>query len=693
MTLPIERARTRKPITWLTIIGVILLPVVIGGILVAALYNPTDRLGNMRAAIVNDDKPVTLGGQTVPLGRQLTAGLVKGSDDLPSNIDWSITNADEAASGMADGTYNAVVTIPENFSAAATSTAGAAPEQALIQVATPPGSRIVDDAITAQVAQAAASLTGQQLSKGYLENVFVGFTSLHDQLGKAADGADQLASGAAQSATGATQLASGVHQLSDGAAQLATGAGQAATGVSTLADGAAQLAGGATQAANGVSTLATNAQALSQPAQILATSLGQLSAATAGVQIPQNVIDAANNVAANSDQLQQQAAATAAQLTQAAADCPGQGSTPAFCATLTQLAQQANAALPRVDAILANSQTIADGMGQINQLPGQTQQLAQLGDVVSQGVTGIAGGLQQAAGGVGAVSTGADGLASGARQAAAGVQQVATGASGLATGLDATATGADGLAGGIQKLADGTSSLASGLHTAAGQIPTYTDAQATSLASVVANPVAATGTGTSLFGASAIPLLATLALWFGGLASFIVLRAMPARALASRRPSALLALRALLPGAVVGAVQGLLVAVIVEVTAAYDMGTWSLFALLCVAAGIAFAAINQALVAVLGGAGRWVSALVGVLAASVGIVSTVPAWLLSLAGFMPTAPAYTAMIGILTPAGGVGAAVAGLVIWALLAFLATVLAVTRRRTLSARALLSPRPVS
>ena len=75
----------------------------------------------MRAAIVNNDKPVTINGQYVPLGRQLTAGLVKGSDDLPSNLDWTISNTADAAAGLANGTYDAVITIPENFSAAATS--------------------------------------------------------------------------------------------------------------------------------------------------------------------------------------------------------------------------------------------------------------------------------------------------------------------------------------------------------------------------------------------------------------------------------------------------------------------------------------------------------------------------------------------------------------------------------------------
>ena len=58
MSIPLERARTRRPITWLTILGVILLPALIGGILVVALYNPTTRLDAMNAAIVNDDEPV-----------------------------------------------------------------------------------------------------------------------------------------------------------------------------------------------------------------------------------------------------------------------------------------------------------------------------------------------------------------------------------------------------------------------------------------------------------------------------------------------------------------------------------------------------------------------------------------------------------------------------------------------------------
>ena len=113
MTLHIERARTRRPITWLTLIGVLLLPVLIGGILVAALYNPAERLDNMSAAIVNEDEPVTIDDQLVPLGRQLTAGLVEGSDEIASNLDWTISNADDAAAATPDLTLVVASTHPD----------------------------------------------------------------------------------------------------------------------------------------------------------------------------------------------------------------------------------------------------------------------------------------------------------------------------------------------------------------------------------------------------------------------------------------------------------------------------------------------------------------------------------------------------------------------------------------------------
>src|SRR5690606_31450340 len=177
--------------------------------------------------------------------------------DAPSSRDWTRTNAEDPADGLEDGTYAAVITIPSNFAAAATSTRpGETPERATIEVQTPPDSLIVDDAITAQVTTAAASLMGEQLSQVYLENVFLGFTTLGDQLGEAASGAAQLADGASQAADGATQLADGMPQLASGADGIASGAGDLQGGLGQIAGGIGGAAGGARELAAGLDTAA-----------------------------------------------------------------------------------------------------------------------------------------------------------------------------------------------------------------------------------------------------------------------------------------------------------------------------------------------------------------------------------------------------------------------------------------------------
>ena len=803
MTLPVERSRSRRPVTWRTLLGVLLLPAVIGGVLVGALYNPTDRLQNITAAIVNDDKAVELDGQLVPLGRQLTGGLVKGADDQASNIDWVISNDSDAAAGLKDGTYTAVVTIPENFTAASLSTRpGETPEKATIDVVTAPNARVVDGAITATLASTATSVFGTELSSQYLKNVFLGFTKLSDQLGQAADGAHQLADGAGQAATGANGLRDGLGQLSSGAGDLSTGLGQLATGVGSLSGGVGQLATGADQLSGGVGQLATGAGALSggvgqlaTGAGDLATGAGQLSGGIDGLAtgadklsggatalangtrdaatgvgklatgadgiadgnrqlatqvgeiadaIPPGFEKTAKEVAAAAPKVND-ALSTAAGDLQRLADSCDATKTPDLCAQLRAASDRANAELPGAQQTVTDIGKIA---GQAAELPAGVRAIADANAKLADGAEGLATGARDAetglntiAGGIDGVAGGAGDLADGARQLGAGATQLGAGATQLAGGLAQTrdgatqladgaqtaaagagalatgartaadgagqlVTGADSAAGGAAKLADGaqgaedgagqladgvgqvasgTSSLASGLDSAVQQLPTYSDSQATTLADVVADPVSATGVSDSLFGGAAVPLLAMAVLWFGGLASFVAFQAVSARSLTSRRPSALVALRGFAPAALVGAVQGLLVAGVVQVASKYDWGDWALFALVSVAAGVAFAAVHQALIALFGGAGRWIAAIIGSLALAASIVSTVPPVLAALASLLPTSPAYTAMLGALTSAGGVGAGIAGLAVWAVLALVVTTLVVVRRRTTSARA--------
>lgn len=654
MTLSIERARSRKPITWLTILGVLLLPAAVGGILVAALQNPTERLDSMTAAIVNLDDPVTIDGQITPLGRQLASGLVEGSDDLDSNLTWVISNEEDAADGLADGSYQAVITIPEDFSAAATSAGqaiadgGGKAEQATIKVTTPDDGLVADDLITGQIATVAASTLGTMLSEATMENVLVGFTTIGDQIGDAADGAVKLASGARDAADGAAEIPDGATKLASGASELGSGASSLATGLDTIASKTREVANGAGALGAG---LTEGGAKLQQNVAGISQLVGALQGATA-----------------SANQAATQTSGLATTLGTMAATCDPAVSGQAMCDDLKAAAADAVTAATSAGTAAGtlSAKQVSDG---IAALPGTFSTLATSMSEAGAGATQIAGGLNQLA------SEGVDQSAAGARALSSGATQLADGATALADGTTELATGLD-------TLATGTGDLAGGLRTASESLPSFSDSESTSLASVIADPVTTNSSMNTIFGPTAIPLLAAVVLWFGGLASFIVMRAHTARTLTSRRSSASLALRAFAPAALIGAGQGILVALIVQFVAAYDAAAWWAFAGTAVVAGIAFAAVNQALVALFGGIGRWISALVGVLAVATGLISTVPGWLAGLGAALPTAPAFAGLIA------GSGSAVAALVVWGVLSLVATTLAVTVRRTTSTKAVLA-----
>ncbi|KZX19720.1 ABC-2 family transporter protein [Rathayibacter tanaceti] len=236
------------------------------------------------------------------------------------------------------------------------------------------------------------------------------------------------------------------------------------------------------------------------------------------------------------------------------------------------------------------------------------------------------------------------------------------------------------------QLADGSRSLATGLDSAVAQLPTYTDAESKNLADVVSDPVENASSTDDLFGASSVPFFATIALWLGALATFLVLAAFSHRALSSTRSSAALALSSSLPAIVIGVVQGLAVAIVMSSVAGLDPGRWVGFALLSMLAGASFATVNQGLVALLGGIGRFLSMVAAVIGLGAGIISTVPGLFDDVLGFLPLSAAQNALSGVVEGTEGTAGAVVGLVIWLLFGLLLTVAAIARRRVTSVRSL-------
>lgn len=760
-----QRARSSGRPSWWTAVGLVLVPLLIGGLLVWALWKPDERLDRIEAAVVNQDEPVTVDGQTVPLGRQLAAGLVtssgatdaeasgtggsSGSSDEPANVSghdsgsnftWVITSADDAATGLADGRYATVVTIPAGFSAAATSvgTDPANAQQATIDIATSERSRPVDAAVAQAVTSTAVRVLSGQLTTTYLQNVFVGFDTLRDSLSQASDGASQLASGASGLSSGASSVSSGASSLASGLGELASGASSASSGASSLSSGVRQLASGASSLSSGASSLSSGVGQVASGASSLASGLDQLAAgASDAATTAQAGVPGAQQFAAGLDQLNagiggsgglgdkltayRDGVATALTgLQQLAALCSGSATSPDMtqpqaCAALqSQLAAQANAAdettlLGGATALDAAVNTSADAAHP--SIRASLASLAAAGDTLAAGVSSSATGLQQlasaaqqsatgahqladgaaqSAGGASSLASGASALASGARQSASGASSLASGVSSVAAGAQQSSDGASSLADGAGQLATGATdlgtgatSLADGLGGAADQVPSYSTDQADNLARVVADPVAATGTGTtSLFGGGSVPFFLVVALWIGGLATFVVLGSTAPRAVGSTRSSLRLALSSFAPGALVGVVQGL--ALTAAMAKALDLtpGGWVAFASLAALVGVAFAAVNQGLVAAFRGTGRFVAVVVAVVGLATAVVSTVPQVLDAVAGVLPISPARAALQGVVT-GDGVAGAVALLVVWALVGLGLTTAAVARRRVVPA----------
>jgi putative membrane protein len=340
---------------------------------------------------------------------------------------------------------------------------------------------------------------------------------------------------------------------------------------------------------------------------------------------------------------------------------------------------------------------VNDGIDGRPALAAAVPQLAQGGHALADGLTASASGLgtlsgylQQSADGARQLADGAGAASDGAAELAGGAEQAAQGASALSDGAAQLGTGAD-------QLGTGAGDLASGLTEASTALPSYTDEEADTLAGVVAAPVT-TGEDVAaeeegLFGPTSVPFLVTVALWLGGLATFLLLGAVPRRALGSPRSSVALALGSFAPAALIGLVQGAVITAAMAFAVDLSAGGWVAFMALAVLAGAAFAAVNQALVALLGGIGRFVSVVVAVVGLAAAVISTVPGVFDTVLGATPLATALDGLQGVVNGSGGVGGAMVGLLLWTAAGIALTTVAVARRRVVPVRALVAPLPAA
>ncbi|MFZ1411800.1 MAG: YhgE/Pip domain-containing protein [Micropruina sp.] len=686
-----------------TALALILVPLLVAGGFLWGTWNSSERLRTVEAAILNLDEAVTIDDQLIPLGRQLSAELVDGERE--QNFSWVLANEESAYSGLVSGRYAALVVIPKNFSAAATSYAEEPSDaaQATIEVRTSPVAGIADGVLGPVIADAAAKALNQTLTKGYLDQIYLGFNdtgkqfvTIADGAGELADGTEALSDGLREAADGSSELADGMNllaqggpELTSGMAQIEDGVGEFATGLAALKTETAGLPAGTEKLADGTAAYVGGVDQLIDQA----SGLAQLPALVQGI----NQLSAASGALSgglSSFQSGMQGLSADA----SSVPCPD-GFTAEQCAIFRAGVQTGTGiAANSITEAVTGSQQLAGGLNQVaDQVapygtvdPQAAAKLALLKDGGSDLVAGtreLADGMPKLAKGIRLAATGASELDDGVGEFASGLAQYTFGVSQASVGAGELASGLKDAADGSGELSDGARELADGLAEGATKVPNFDASEREQLSTVVASPIRTTELNTVASPRTAwASLLLVLALWLGALATFAVWQAVDPRLAFSSRPTGALVWTTLRPGLIVGVVQALLLAGIGAVVLGLPLAKAATITGLLLLTAITFVLVNHALVAWLGGFGRAISVLFAVVSTAAAVTYAVPDVFDAIRPFSPISPALDALRAVLTDSAAVASSVFGLVAWLVVAGSASGLSVLRARTVKLVAL-------
>lgn len=503
---------------WTTIAALLLVPLLVAGGFLWGTWNANPRLRSVQAAVVNLDEMVEVNGQKMPLGRQLAAELV--DSEREQNLTWVLADEKHAQEGLASGAYAAVVTIPKEFSAAATSFSKEPDEavQATIRVETSPVTGVSETAMGQYLATSASNALNRFLTGEYLKNIYVGFNEMGEQFTELKDGTRQLADGAGQLADGANQASQGMGQLADGLGQASAGSPQLRSGTQQLGDGLGTYAAGITEFDTGLQQYTDGVKQYVGTVNPLVTSVrdvvtelpewGDLVATIDPIvgRLPEwadrldalaptygaglgDLLDRVDAYVASGTSASAAVDAYAGKLADTSIACPSdladtEGGCEAFARGVAQTRASATTWLDaleqRADALVADGRTITTWTVRLRTAadqfatlaaefrawaPTAQQQWADLKAVLPNGTLTKADVLdlldQFISGGTQLVD-GSDQVADGSTQLASGAGQLADGAQQLASGINQYTAGIDQAASGARQLADGLVQLDDG---------------------------------------------------------------------------------------------------------------------------------------------------------------------------------------------------------------------------------------
>lgn len=265
-----------------SVIAALLVPVVYGGILLSPRWGPYDNLSNLPVAVVNNDKGAISDGEPLNVGNDLVADLQKSND-----LGWKFVDADEAKSGLDSFDYYMVIEIPEDFSERVTTVLEPDPKKLELNYIQNEGLNFMAAQVTKSATEKVREKLANKVTEKYANTIFTSLGDVSEGFKTAADGSAQLHDGTSELQQGTSQLLSSLQEksgdiskLAAGTNDLKNGTGQLASSLSAKQADITKLANGSKELKAGLGQLLTNLNGKSADVSKLADGSAQVSAGT-----------------------------------------------------------------------------------------------------------------------------------------------------------------------------------------------------------------------------------------------------------------------------------------------------------------------------------------------------------------------------------------------------------------------------
>lgn len=538
----------RSRLTRVALVVLVLLPLVYGALYLWAYWDPFGHVDKMPVALVNADRGAVVNGHQVNAGAEIAKSIT-----ADGSLDWHVVDADEARTGVEHGKYYFMLELPPDFSEAVASPLTGAPRKADLVAVYNDANNYVSTTIGRSAVNQVLNAVETRIS------------------GQAVN---QILSEVISSGAGIKQAADGAGRLADGAAQVDRGAGQLVSGLDTARPAAAQLAAGAKK-------LSTSIDEATEPLLTVTKAVAQIGGDTDQLQQGADALRQAADQLGAADKAQDDAAAT-------------------LSAVIDQLAARPDPVAGSAAATLRGVRDQLQGHQFTPQIRQQVTDAQNAAISLTETLRGPGSPLHTALGRAG--STGQE-LTDQLTELRSGAAQLAAGNAQLAGGIVKLDDGAGQLKAGTEKLVTGSSELSTRLGDGARQAPTWTPEQKDAIADTIGGPVQVDSSHDNPapnFATGMAPFFLTLALFFGALVLWMVLRPLQNRPIAAEVNALRVVLASYLPAVAIATAQAVILYCVVRFALGMDAAHPVAMLAFMVLVSWVFVAITQAINALVG---------------------------------------------------------------------------------------------